>query len=154
MKTTDGGDTWSSPEELNLSNFSELRDSVQQLVYQDSVTGGLVPLSTGKVTTGFDADLTVDANGNPHLFTTISSGTNRLAADPGPRYSIYGTWYMMYDITIDEYGDWNMLYISPQHSYVGNHGQGTGASIVRADVWTQVSRTEDGTKIFYSWTRF
>jgi hypothetical protein len=126
-KTTNGGATWTGPIQVNLGTLGCLTSNM---------TGTNVP------TTSFEHDLTVDANGNPHLFTTICNGTNAYSV-------LYTAWHHMYDITLR-----NGLWVAND---VGNvmagRGQwGTSPNITTQDMAPQVSRSQDGTKIFFSWT--
>jgi hypothetical protein len=146
-----------APYEFDMSQFSQLYDSLTFFVALDSIGPGMfdtIPIGTGKATTGFDADLTIDANGNPHLFSIVGNASSNFAsAGNTAGYSIYsGIILMGFDFTKDEYGDWNMLYIASQSTFRGSFGVGGGSSTVTADPWTQISRTADGTTIFYSWT--
>ena len=60
-QTTDGGNTWSGPIEIDLSTFPSITSNI---------TGG------GVVSTAFDIDLVVDVNGNPHTLFNVCSGGN------------------------------------------------------------------------------
>lgn len=60
-QTTDGGNTWSGPIEIDLSTFSSITSNI---------TGG------GVASSAFDIDLVVDANGNPHTLFNVCSGGN------------------------------------------------------------------------------
>lgn len=85
-RTTDGGNTWSAPIIVDLAQFS-------------CISGNIV--AGRPVCTGFDADLTVDVNGDPHLFTTICNGNNA--------YAIFLVeWHHMFDITSHN-GVWNAI---------------------------------------------
>lgn len=71
-QTTDGGNTWSGPIEIDLSSFP-------------SITSNLT--GTGVVSTAFDIDLAVDANGNPHALFNVCTGGNT-------NYSVYPSEWM------------------------------------------------------------
>jgi hypothetical protein len=60
LKTADGGNTWSSPQAVNLQNIID-----QNVLFGTGVNAIL--------TTGFEADLTVDALGNFHYFTNVGA---------------------------------------------------------------------------------
>ncbi len=126
-KTTNGGATWTGPIQVNLTTLGCLTANM---------TGTNVP------TTNFEHDLTVDVNGNPHLFTTICNGTNNYSV-------LYTAWHHMYDITLR-----NGLWVANDVANVlAGRGQwGTSPNITTQDMAPQVSRSQDGTKIFFSWT--
>ncbi len=136
-------DSWMAPYEVNINVFPELAGYVQQWVDTANVS-----ISDGTVTTGFNCDLTVDENGNPHIMTVVgpaSSGTSSPTA-----YSISSGFGMqMMDITIDPWGDWNMITLSPVYTF--RESLGSGANVVNLDIATHLSRTLDGSRIFYSW---
>jgi hypothetical protein len=126
-KTTNGGVSWTGPIQVDLNQFSCLTSNIT---------------SPNVATTNFEHDLSVDVNGNPHLFTTLCNGSNAYGV-------LYGSWHHMYDITQK-----NGLWVANDVSNV-NAGRGTwGVSPNNAsmDMAPQISRTLDGTKIFYTWS--
>ncbi len=126
-KTINGGATWTGPIQVDLTQFSCLASNM---------TAPNVP------TTNFEHDLTVDVNGNPHILTTLCNGNNA--------YSLYYTsWHHMFDITLKN-GLWAAFDIANVNAGRGNWGVAPNA--VSMDMAPQISRTSDGTKIFYSWT--
>ncbi len=158
MSTTDGGDTWTNPTEMDLTAmFPELTDSLLlALRFLDTVSTSplivdTVSLSTGKYATGFQMGLQVDSLGNPHILMLIghaSAITNSQA-----NYSINGISYDIYNLTKDTYGDWNMLWIADQNSFRGTFGSAIGGnSEIDIDTYVQVARNATGSKIFYSWS--
>lgn len=158
LKSTDGGTSWGDPYEVKLREFPELIDLIQTFwIVVDTTTGDTLPAGNGVPTTSFDHDMTVDANGNPHFVTVVANaGSN--TADGGrtlPNYSISSALRMFVcDITVDGFGDPNVLVLSPQATFRGSIGLiGAGGSDeTTADPWMQASRTPDGSKVFVSWT--
>lgn len=146
LKSTDGGDTWSAPMEYDLNSEAWVADSLKSL-WVDSL--GNV-LSTGRATTGFDFDLTVDVNGNPHLAAVIGSGSTIDTPEPG--YSIFsGLAKFLGDVTSFDGGTtWTTRYISPVLAFRGEL-PGT-PDPVTMDNFVQVSRSASGSTIFFSWT--
>ena len=126
-KTTNGGQTWTGPIQVNLTTLSCLTSNM---------TGTNVP------TTNFEHDLTVDVNGNPHIFTTICNGTNAYSV-------LYTAWHHMYDITLK-----NGLWVAYDVANVlaGRGTWGTSPNTISQDMAPQVARSVDGTKIFFSWS--
>lgn len=157
IESTDGGQTWGNPVEVDLSQFAELREALQSFwIVTDTTTGDTLPFGSGKPTTGFDHDLVVDKNGNPHMLVvvgnastnTANGGTNEAA------YSIVSAARMfMVDITRDNFGDFSGILLGPQVTFRGTFGTGSGDSDqTTADPWVQMSRSADGSKVFFSWT--
>ncbi len=62
-KTTDGGTTWSNWNKIDLNALPKL-DSLDDIEN--------APFDSTDVTTDFAHDLTVDANGNPYIFTALA----------------------------------------------------------------------------------
>lgn len=145
--STDAGATWSNFTEVDLNQISWIADSLRTL-WVDS-TGN--PAGTGRATTSFDFDLTVDANGNPHFFTVIGNVTS--TTTPDPTYSIFSSLTMFTaDITTTDLGTtWTARYIGPVLSLRGEDF-GDPQDPISMDNYPQVSRSEDGRYIFYSWT--
>lgn len=149
LKSTDGGATWSDPIEVDLSNTNFL--SLGTLEYELKalwVDMNGDPLSSGIPTCAYDFDITVDANGAPHMFVVIGSAST--AANPTPDYSFQQDLAKLaVDITTADGGNtWSMHKVSPVYTFRGDFGIGNSISM---DNHTQVSRTESGSHIFYSW---
>lgn len=145
MKSTDGGATWGAPVEYNLNTEAWVADTLQTLWVDSSGS----PASTGRATAAFDFDLTVDMNGNPHMFFVVGSGTS--TANPDPGYSIFsGLAKFAADVTTPDGGaTWEMKYISPVLAFrTPDFGSST---TVNMDNYPQISRSASGDFIFYSW---
>jgi len=161
-ETDDGGATWGPVEEIDMITFDNLRDSLQSFWIQiDTTTNDTLPYSRGIPTTGFDLDATVDANGNPHLITFVSTAQiNTSDGTPFPdtlgAYSlISNARNFVYDFTRDRSGGWNGLFIGAAKTFRGSFGNidpVTGQADLSLDVYTKVSRSPDGTKLFFSYT--
>ncbi|HLG34865.1 MAG TPA: T9SS type A sorting domain-containing protein [Bacteroidia bacterium] len=63
FKTTDGGATWTGPIAYDMAADAGIMSTM-------NAAGSGVP------TTGFESDLVVDMNGDPHFVNVVSSGTN------------------------------------------------------------------------------
>ena len=126
-KTTNGGATWTGPFQVDLTTLSCLTANTP---------------SPSVVTTNFEHDLTVDVNGNPHLFTTICNGSNAYGV-------LYTQWHHMYDIT-QKNGLWVAYDVA--NVQAGRGQWGTSPNITTQDMAPQVARSEDGTKVFFTWT--
>lgn len=124
--TTDGGLTWTGPEQIDLGQFSCIANNMAP---------GNFP------STNFESDLEVDVNGEPHLFSAICNGNNAYAI-------FYGQWHHMLDITKTG-GIWNVIDISNVNAGRGTWGVSPNATTM--DMAPQLARSADGTKLFYGW---
>lgn len=137
METTDGGATWTDPEEFNMAQFPELIEQIN--FFTDSLGN---PLGSGRPTTAFDFDLVVDANNNPHIFSLVGNGAN---------YSIQsGLKMSIFDFTKDPFGDWNMAFVADQGTFRGVFGP--APDDVTADPYIQATRSPDGNVVYCFWT--
>lgn len=148
-KSTDGGNTWGNWSELILNNVPGLLDSAQIVAFDDG-NGGIIAAS--EVCSGFDMDMTVDANGNAHFFTVVCVGEARdvntnAVGTQSKQYSVWsGFPKAAWDIYTTNGGtSWVGNFVSSVHTF-----RSTLASI-SIDNYTQISRSEDGTHVFYSW---
>lgn len=146
VKSTDGGQTWGTPTEYNLNSDAWVADTLQSL-WVDTLGN---PASTGRATAGFDADLTVDVNGNPHLAVVIGSGTS--VTNPLPGYTISsGLAKFLGDVTTPDGGvTWTTKYISPILTF-RTQVFGATATTVSMDNNVQIARNNSGEEIFFSW---
>lgn len=156
FSTTNGGITWSAGEEIQLASFNELQDSLNLFVIDDpNNPGTLIPASIGKLTTGFDLDMIVDKNGNPHILTFVGHGAN--AGTPDPGYTIFsGLGLVVVDITKDSFGDWSGMILNRQNTFRGEFGTPSatppGAEVITVDPVPQLSRSPDASQIYMFWT--
>ncbi len=126
-RTTDGGNTWSSAMQVDLGTFPCVTSNI--------TVGNFA-------SAGFDGDLVVDVNGDPHFITTICNGNNAYAV-------FFGSWHAMADIT------WHggLFNVRILNSVNGGRGTwGVAPNTVTMDQSPIASRTADGTKVFFSWT--
>lgn len=145
IKTTDGGDTWGAPMEVDMRTLTGVVDSLQTLwIVVDTITGDTVPASSGTPTLAFDYDMTVDGNGNPHLTAVLGT------TGAGQAYSIgSGLAKFLVDIWSPDGGaSWNINYVSPVLTFRGTFGAQNPQTM---DNQPQISRTANGDHIFYSW---
>ncbi|MCB9285097.1 MAG: T9SS type A sorting domain-containing protein [Lewinellaceae bacterium] len=153
IPTFDGGLTWEDPIEVDLRLMDYLGDSttlkkeLQAFFFTDSTM--TTPASTGRPTCGFDYDITVDANGNPHFFAIVGSAS--LVSNPNPAYSIYSALPLLaLDIYSENGGDcWKAVKVSDVYNFRGTFG--IFPNSVTQDNYPQISRSPDGHHIFYSW---
>lgn len=137
-KSVDGGQTWGAAQQIELRDLQGVVENLPTLLLD-----GETP-TTGIPTTAFDASLTVDANGNPHLLTSVGSGSE---------YSIQTAGYTMWDITYDTSSiagcDWRAVYMDDILSLRGTMTSDNPAQT--QDNRPLTSRTPDGKKLFFFW---
>ncbi|MEM0996035.1 MAG: T9SS type A sorting domain-containing protein [Bacteroidota bacterium] len=149
IKSTDGGATWDTQNyyEFDYNAVPWIRDSLLTL-WTDSMMN---PASSGEATTGFDFDLAVDGQGNPHVLSIVGSRTLTTAGSDVPGYSIFSaiTKFLTDFYTTDGGATWNAAYISPILTFrTPEYGTTT---TVTMDNQPQIARTPSGNIMFYSW---
>ncbi len=137
-KSTDCGETWSAAMEVNLDAIAWIKDSLQTL-WVDSLGN---PASDGNASCAFDYDLTVDADGNPHMAVVICTGID---------YSVSsGLAKFLGDVTTPDGGStWEVDYISPVLTF--RTPEFGASTTVTMDNQPQIARDEGGCNIFFSW---
>ena len=126
--TTDGGVTWSGPEQVDIGDFQCITNNIG---------------ATNVPTTAFDLDLEVDMHGIPHALVGVGNGSNA--------YGIFYTqWHAMFDITRLD-GIWNAIELDTLNAGRATFGT-TPNPTTTLDQFSQSSRTEDGSKIFFTYT--
>lgn len=155
VHSSDGGASWGAPMEVDLSTVTfegggnTLVQELQAL-WEDSPG---VPTSSGKPTCTFEYDITVDANGNPHMFVVVASAST--TGFPTSGYTVFPD---LAKLAVDVYSEdggatWKAAKVSPVYAFRDQWGTpdpNTGGLLTMDNV-PQVSRTQDGSKIFYSW---
>lgn len=141
-KSTDGGDTWGTFFEVNLNDISWVQDSLQSL-WVDTANN---PAASGLAFTLFrNFDMVVDQNGNPHMGVVVYS-----AAPTDDYFFQPGFAKFLADVYSTDGGQtWDASYIAPVLTYDNDFGSGTNT--VNMANYVQVSRTGDGSHIFFSW---
>lgn len=126
-RTTDGGQSWSGPDAVDLNSFPCLTSQ-----FAANTTVG----------SAFEMDLTVDVNGNVHaLLEAAEVSTTAYSIVPEP-------FTYMVDITYDG-GTYTAQPLGLRSCFRGTLG---AANSVTMDSHPQCSRTDDGTKVFFFWT--
>jgi hypothetical protein len=140
-KSTDGGATWGANYEVNLNDISWIQDSLQSL-WVDSMN---MPAASGLAFCLFrNHDIVVDKDGNPHFGTVVYS-----AATTDDYFFQPGFAKFLADVySTDGGATWDASYISPILTYDNDFGSGQTVNMAN---FTQVSRTDDGKFIFFSW---
>lgn len=132
LKTTDAGATWDFLPYYNLGTLPAMESTL--LAADDGVTRR--PYFS-------DFDACVDGDGRLHIFSDVESG---FYVDPASIFSIYGSFSAMMHCSVSDGTDWTAeaLASTSQSDYV------FGAVLL--DHSPQISRTPDGSKIFFTWT--
>ncbi|HCQ29007.1 MAG TPA: hypothetical protein DIU39_01900 [Flavobacteriales bacterium] len=130
-KTTDGGGSWSGPTNILPSNLAGVTNA----------------LGAGAYTTGFELDLAVDGNGNPHIVCAIGPQAT------GAGWSINttpGAWGL-FDVTSTDGGTtWDAKLIAKPMTFRGTFGDPNGNAISE-DSRAQVGINWTGDKVFYTY---
>lgn len=144
-KSNDYGDSWKGPMYFIARDYDAIVDSIAFNSINDA--GETIPST--KIPTALDFDITVDANGNPHIFTSFAN-----KADTKPFCHLDSLGYLqtgrfaLFDITTNNHGDtWCPKFVANTVAFQGTIS-GTQLSF---NNYLQSSRSEDGTRIFFSW---
>lgn len=136
-KTIDGGANWTGPIHVDLDQVQGVRDALEGQLLDGT------PIDKN-ATSAFDADLTVDANGNPHLLVVVGNGTE---------YSIQPSKNGVWDITYDANGltgcQWRGIHLGDAFTLRGTFSSNSPATT--EDNRPLISRTPDGNQIFFFW---
>lgn len=147
MKTTDGGTTWGAPTAVDLNSLVEVDSNKTLLqILQDAYNPG--GWTINELTTAFEQDMTVDANGNPHILINICPGGSSLNPDGSPAtpFSVYSGINNIVDVYSTDGGtSWACRLVGTPQSFRGDFGT------ITCDNRPQTSRTADGTKVFFHW---
>jgi len=148
MKSTDGGATWGRPVEVD---FSTIVYEGSQATLTDFLKHRNLLFSSGIATSTYEADLTVDANGAPHFVMVVGNvRTGRL----GKSYEIFESQEkVLLDVTTNDGGaTWIAKEIAEIRTLKGEFGtMDSNGNLISQYNYSQVSRSEDGMRIFYSW---
>jgi len=151
-KSIDGGETWDDeainvqlggPEGLDAV-LNYLSDETLAQIFEPPIP----PRDEIPFTTAFDFDLVVDANGNPHILTTIGVGSQEWSIYTSAEGESCNGWIAMLHIYSDDNGTWLADTLSTPNTFRGEFGGSDGIS---EDNRPQVSITPAGDKIFFSW---
>ncbi len=145
-KTTDGGNTWSDPIYVKLwgpDGLAGIKNWLSDSAIEAFFEPPLPTRDEISYTTAWEHDLVVDMNGNPHICVVIGIA--------GGEWNIYTPrdYLAVFDIYSTDGGtSWVALPLDSLKTFDGLFG-GTGGITEYNRV--QISRTEDGSRLFYSW---
>jgi|LSQX01.1.fsa_nt_gb hypothetical protein len=144
-KTTDGGQTWTGPTAIVLGGPDGF-ESVKYYLTEDQwnnlwVNPELVHRDSVGYTTAFDHGMVVDKNGDLHISVTIGvagSESYSIIASGG-----YGATFHIY--SVNQGACFAAQYVTHNKTFRGEFGE------ISEDSRSQISRTQDGSKVFLSW---
>lgn len=128
-KTTDGGKIWTGPINIDLVPL------VHPVLKSQAM----------KYTTAFEVDVIVDADGNPHLVTSVHA----TASTPWTVSTQPGDWGIFDLYSEDGGSNWKSHLLDKPKSF--RYIYKSGADELYEDNHPQASSTIDGTKLFFTW---
>ena len=133
FKTTDGGTTWSAtPTVVNIAAIQTI---------QDSLVGAFA------YTTGFEFDMAVDMNGNPHIFCAVGAASTNWSIGTGP-----GNWGVFDIHSTDGGTTWNADLVKRPMTFrgcFGNCPSGPSGTFLNEDSRPQISSNWSGSKLYF-----
>jgi hypothetical protein len=131
-KTTDGGNTFTGPTNVNLSNIASTEFD-----------------ETNDYTTGFELDAVVDGNNNLHLVLAVGPAST---SSPWAISLPAQGWGIMDIYTTDQGTTWAGKILERPNSFRGCFGDcPSGTNRLNEDNRAQASVTYDGSKVFFTW---
>ncbi len=129
-------DSWMPPYEVSVNICPDLTNYFIQTT--NSLTNGMY-------STGYYSDLTVDANGKPHILVVLAAATAGLNQNAFGYGIVNSGGYQLADFTINSNNIWEMINIGTILPFTISSGVST------TDFAPHLSRTEDGYYLFYTW---
>ncbi|HDO26833.1 MAG TPA: T9SS type A sorting domain-containing protein [Bacteroidetes bacterium] len=148
LKTTDGGESWSDPIDVQFGGVDGI-ESIKNYFPDSAIINAGYPQGFNRdevyYSMGFSIDLIVDENGNPYITGIITPG------DPGsrgiyPYEGMMATWNLYSE---DGGTTWNADALYDPIWFEGDFGSGT--NIIQQYNRPYVSSTYDGHYLFFSW---
>jgi hypothetical protein len=149
FKTTDGGETWSDPIEVQLGGVEGLQ-AVQEFIADSMLAiyydpDPVPPRNEIAYWMGYEIDLSVDAWGNPHIagdvaIADLAAGT--IATGEG--------FIAMFHVWSDDQGvTWKSFDLGNIHQFTATFG--VSPNSITMYNRPQVATTQDGVIVFFSW---
>jgi hypothetical protein len=145
-KTIDKGETWSQMPIYDFSQVQEFKDYLWPIREDSTVVRPV--FEYGYTNSDKFMQGTVDVNGNLHLFARVAGGYSSLPDSLG--FSYANEPKMMFDLYTTATG-WAARYIDTLGSDV-DEGDNVTFGDFSLDHRMHISKTEDGTRLFYTWT--
>ena len=149
FKTTDGGDTWSDPIEVQLGGEDGL-EPIMQFITDEMLAAyfdpsPVPPRDEIDYYMGYECDLAVDAWGNPHISGMVCISDNAA----GSIYPNEGLMAMFHIWSDDQGGKFEAFNLSDLKRFDAEFTS-SGTTIVQYNR-PQVATTMDGAIVFFSW---
>jgi hypothetical protein len=148
FKTTDGGDSWSDPIEVQLGGADGL-EGIKQYVSDSLLALFFAPAPVPPrdeigYWMGYECDLSVDAWGNPHI-----AGTVAIQSTDSTIYTGEGFIAMFHVWSNDQGQTWNAFNLRDLSRFSVQFGP-TANAVIQYNR-PQVATTQDGAIVFFSW---
>lgn len=150
FKSTDGGESWSGPIEVQLGGYYGL-EAVKQFISDEKLQefydpDPVPPRDQVNYYMGYHIDLSVDSYGNPHIVGVIA------LADPDGSgwYNYEGVFGMFHVWSNDQGTNWKSFLLDYLVTF-DKEWTGSNGSALTMDNRPQSSSTPDGAIIFFSW---
>jgi hypothetical protein len=149
FKTTDGGETWSDPIEVQLGGTDGLA-AVQEYIADSMLVAyydpdPVPPRDEIAYWMGYECDLSVDAWGNPHIVGVVA-----IADLVGGTIATAEGFIAMFHVWSDDQAEtWNAFNLSDIHRFTATFG--VSPNQITMYNRPQVATTQDGAIIFFSW---
>lgn len=150
IKTDDGGMSWSAPFGPNLNNLVDQRSGDSLVTIFENITGGWSIGSLTSSTRGHD--MTVDANGNVHLFVHVFPGfeTTPTGGTMAAAFNYFPAMNLLVDIYSTDQGiTWVCNVISQVFTWDYEFDPVNGP--VTEATRPHISMSTDRSKLFFSW---
>jgi len=150
IRTDDGGMTWSAPFGPNLNNLVDQRSGDSLITIFENITGGWFIGSLTSSTRGHD--MTVDANGNVHLFVHVFPGveTTPTGGTMAGDFVYYPAINLLVDIYSKDQGiTWECNVVSQVSTWEYDFDPTNGP--VPEATRPHISMSTDRSKLFFSW---
>lgn len=150
-KTTNKGATWQLIPIADFSQVAALQDYIWPL--KSDTTRIRPSFPYGYTTSEKELPSVVDANGNLHILTMIQGFTSE--HQDSLNYTYLFETNKMFDLIYKTDGTYDVKYIDSLKADVvtdDNSSYGATGETIGWDHWYQISKSDDGTKIFVTWT--
>jgi hypothetical protein len=149
FKTTNGGETWSSPIEVQLGGTYGL-EPVQHFISDENLASffdpdPVPPRNQIDYFMGYECDLSVDAWGNPHIIGLVTIADNSVDLI----YPNEGLMAMFHIWSDDQGENWNAFKLGDVHRFDADFVNGDATITMHNR--PQVATTQDGAIVFFSW---
>jgi len=156
-KTTDGGDYWDGPYNVELGGIdgipavlNYLSDELIETLFEPPLPAREdIPFSTA-----FDFGLTVDYAGNPHMIFDVGVGSQEWSLYTqltGTTVGCEGMVAMMHVFSLNGGEDWIGDTLCLIHTFRGEFPYTGSSDPVSEDNKPMIGSTMDGTRLFFSW---